>query len=63
MTIEQIQSQRIEQLESQLDQAMSLAEKLNREKGYLVDLLIKDTSPSTTAIINKYLDWLEENER
>jgi hypothetical protein len=63
MTIEQIQNQRIEQLESQLDQAMSLAEKLNREKGYLVDLLIKDTSPSTTAIINKYLDWLEENER
>ena len=63
MTIEQIQSQRIEQLESQLDQAMSLAEKLNREKGYLVDLLIKDTSPSTTAIINQYLDWLEENER
>lgn len=63
MTIEQIQSQQIEQLESQLDQAMSLAEKLNREKGYLVDLLIKDTSPSTTAIINKYLDWLEENER
>ena len=63
MTIEQIQSQRIEQLESQLDQAMALAEKLNREKAYLVDLLIKDTSPSTTAIINKYLDWLEENER
>ena len=63
MTIEQIQSQRIEKLESQLDQAMSLAEKLNREKGYLVDLLIKDTSSSTTAIINKYLDWLEENER
>lgn len=63
MTIEQIQSQQIEQLESQLDQAMSLAEKLNREKGYLVDLLIKDTSPSTTAIINQYLDWLEENER
>ena len=63
MTIEQIQSQRIEQLESQLDQAMALAEKLNREKGYLVDLLIKDTSPSTTVIINKYLDWLEENER
>ena len=63
MTIEQIQSQRIEQLESQLDQAIALAEKLNREKGYLVDLLIKDTSSSTTAIINKYLDWLEENER
>jgi len=63
MTIEQIQSQRIEQLESQLDQAIALAEKLNRQKGYLVDLLIKDTSSSTTAIINKYLDWLEENER
>ena len=50
-------------LQNQLDQAIALAEKLNREKGYLVDLLIKDTSLSTTAIINKYLDWLEENER
>ena len=63
MTIEQIQNQRIDQLESQLDQAMALAEKLNRQKGYLVDLLIKDISPSTTVIINKYLDWLEEDER
>ena len=63
MNIEQIQNQRIDQLESQLDQAMGLAEKLNRQKGYLVDLLIKDTSSSTTVIINKYLDWLEEDER
>ena len=63
MSIEQVQNQRIDQLESQLDQAMALAEKLNREKGYLVDLLIKDISPSTTVIINKYLDWLEEDER
>jgi hypothetical protein len=63
MSIEQIQSKRIEQLESQLDQAMALAEKLQRQKGYLVDLLIKDISPSTTVIINKYLDWLEEDER
>ena len=60
MTIEQIQSQRIEQLENQLDQAMSLAEKLNREKGYLVNLLIGDGSLSTSVIINKYLDWLED---
>ena len=63
MSIEQLKDQRIEQLEKQLDQAMALAEKLNRQKGYLVDLLIKDTSPSTTVIINKYLDWLEEDER
>ena len=63
MTIEQIQSQRIEQLESQLDQAMALAEKINRQKSYLVDLLIRDGSLSTSIIINKYLDWLEENER
>ena len=62
MTIEQIQSQRIEQLENQLDQAMALAEKLNRQKGYLVDLLIGDGSLSTSVIINKYLDWLEEQE-
>ena len=63
MSIEQIQSKRIEQLESSLDQAMALTEKLQRQKGYLVDLLIKDISPSTTVIINKYLDWLEEDER
>ena len=63
MSIEQVQNQRIDQLESQLDQAMSLAEKLNREKGYLVDLLIGDGSLSTSVIINKYLDWLEKNER
>jgi hypothetical protein len=24
--------------------------------------LIKDVSPQSTVIINKYLDWLEENE-
>jgi len=48
--------------QDQLDQAIALAEKLNKEKSYLIDLLIKDTSSSTTAIINKYLDWLEENE-
>jgi hypothetical protein len=48
--------------QEQLDQALVLAEKLNKEKSYLIDLLIKDTSSSTTAIINKYLDWLEENE-
>ena len=50
-------------LQNQLDQAMALAEKLQKQKGYLVDLLIKDISPSTTVIINKYLDWLEEDER
>lgn len=50
-------------LQDQLDKAIALAEKLNRQKGYLVDLLIKDTSPSTTKIINQYLDWLEEDER
>ena len=63
MSIENLQNQRIEQLQDQLDKAIALAEKLNRQKGYLVDLLIKDTSPSTTKIINQYLDWLEEDER
>jgi uncharacterized membrane protein affecting hemolysin expression len=53
----------IEQVQKQLDQVIELAEKLQRQKGYLVDLLIKDTSSSTTKIINQYLDWLEENER
>jgi hypothetical protein len=53
----------INKYQDQLDQAILLAEKLNRQKGYLVDLLIRDKSLSTTAIINKYLDWLEENER
>ena len=53
----------VNKYQDQLDQAIKLAEKLNRQKGYLVDLLIRDTSPSTTVIINKYLDWLEEDER
>jgi hypothetical protein len=56
-------SELVNKYEHQLDQALVLAEKLNKEKSYLIDLLIKDTSLSTTAIINKYLDWLEENER
>jgi len=49
--------------QEQLDQAIALAEKLNKEKSYLFDLLIKDVSPQATVIINKYLDWLEENEK
>jgi hypothetical protein len=49
-------------LQQQLDQAINLADKINRQKTYLVDLLIADPSPSTTKIINKYLDWLEEDE-
>jgi hypothetical protein len=53
----------VNKYQDQLDQAIALAEKLNRQKSYLVDLLIRDISPSTTAIINKYLDWLEEDER
>jgi len=48
--------------EEQLNQAIALAEKINKEKTYLIDLLIKDVSPQATVIINKYLDWLEENE-
>lgn len=63
MSIENLQNQRIEQLQDQLDQAIKLAEKINRQKSYLVDLLIRDGSLSTSVIINKYLDWLEENER
>jgi hypothetical protein len=53
----------INKYQDQLDQAIALTEKLNRQKSYLVDLLIRDISPSTTVIINKYLDWLEEDER
>jgi hypothetical protein len=49
--------------QEQLDQALVLAEKLNKEKSYLVNLLIKSNEPSVTKIINQYLDWLEENER
>ena len=52
----------VNKYQDQLDQALVLAEKLNKEKSYLIDLLIKDTSSSTPAIINKYIDWLEENE-
>jgi len=53
----------IESLQNQLNEVMALTEKLNRQKSYLINLLIKDKSPSTTAIINKYLTWLEEDER
>jgi hypothetical protein len=52
----------VTKLQHQLDQAIKLADKINRQKTYLVDLLIADTSPSTTKIINQYLNWLEENE-
>jgi hypothetical protein len=48
--------------QEQLDQAIALAEKIDKQKSYLIDLLIKDVSPQSTVIINKYLDWLEENE-
>ena len=50
------------QLHIQLAETIKLVDKLSRQKSYLIDLLIKDPSPSTTAIINKYLDWLEEDE-
>jgi hypothetical protein len=48
--------------QEQLDQAIALAEKIDKQKSYLIDLLIKDVSPQSTVIINKYLDWLEKNE-
>jgi hypothetical protein len=49
--------------QEQLDQAITLADKLNKQKSYLVDLLIKDKSQASNQIIDKYLNWLEENER
>ena len=52
----------VTKLQHQLDQAIKLADKINRQKTYLVDLLIADTSPSTTKIINQYLNWTDENE-
>jgi hypothetical protein len=52
----------VTKLQHQLDQAIKFSDKINRQKTYLVDLLIADTSPSTTAIINQYLNWTEENE-
>ena len=48
--------------QEQLDQAITLADKLNKQKSYLVDLLIKDKSQASNEIIDKYLNWLEENE-
>jgi hypothetical protein len=56
-------SELVNKYEHQLEQALVLAEKLNKEKSYLVNLLIKSNEPSVTKIINQYLDWLEENER
>ena len=52
----------IKKYQDQLDQAIKLSEKINRQKSYLVDLLIKNKSPSSSVIIGKYLDWLDENE-
>jgi len=52
----------LKKYQDQLDQAIKLADKTNRQKSYLVDLLIKDKSPSSSVIIGKYLDWLDENE-
>jgi hypothetical protein len=53
----------LKRYQDQLDQAIKFSEKINRQKSYLVDLLIKDTSPASNQIISKYLDWLEEDER
>jgi hypothetical protein len=53
----------LKRYQDQLDQAIKFSEKINRQKSYLVDLLIKDTSQASNQIISKYLDWLEENER
>jgi hypothetical protein len=52
----------LKKYQDQLDQAIKFSEKINRQKSYLVDLLIKDKSPSSSVIIGKYLDWLEESE-
>jgi len=52
----------VTKLQHQLDQAIKLADKVHKQKSYLVDLLIKDISPTSTVIINKYLDWIDENE-
>jgi hypothetical protein len=52
----------LKRYQDQLDQAIKFSEKINRQKSYLVDLLIKDTSLASNQIISKYLDWLEENE-
>jgi len=52
----------LKKYQDQLDQAIKFSEKINRQKSYLVDLLIKDKSPSSSVIIGKYLDWLDENE-
>ena len=53
----------LKKYQDQLDQAIKFSEKINRQKSYLVDLLIKDTSQASGVIINKYLDWLEEDEK
>jgi hypothetical protein len=53
----------LKKYQDQLDLAIKLVNKINRQKSYLVDLLIKDTSQASGVIINKYLDWLEEDEK
>jgi hypothetical protein len=53
----------LKKYQDQLDLAIKLVNKINRQKSYLMDLLIKDTSQASGVIINKYLDWLEEDEK
>jgi hypothetical protein len=48
--------------QEQLDQAIALVEKINKEKSYLITLLIEDTSSQALAILKKYLEWTGQNE-
>jgi hypothetical protein len=52
----------LKKYQDQLDQAIKFSEKINRQKSYLVDLLIKDKSQASSVMIGKYLNWLEEDE-
>jgi len=47
----------LKKYQDQLDQAIKLAEKINKEKSFLITLLIEDTSPQALAILKKYLEW------
>jgi len=52
----------VNKYQDQLDKAIALAEKINKEKSYLITLLIEDTSPQALAILKKYLEWTGQNE-
>jgi hypothetical protein len=48
------------EIREKLENALALAEKLQQEKSYLVNLLIQSKEPAVSEVVNKYLEWLNK---